>query len=128
MADQRPAHDSSAVRRELVAGGIRCGMSATTGRPAFSTLHPNRLPAPTTENWSWQLHGSCLGYPSEIFFPDDKRGQPLKRLENQAKDICRDCPVLSKCRDHALTAPEAFGVWGAMTAVERAKLLAASAG
>jgi WhiB family transcriptional regulator, redox-sensing transcriptional regulator len=99
-------------------------MRATTRRPAFNTVHPRWLPAPTTENWNWQLRGSCLGYPSEVFFPDDKRGQLLRHLEDQAKEICRDCPVLSKCRDYALTTPEPYGVWGAMTAIERAKLLA----
>jgi WhiB family redox-sensing transcriptional regulator len=94
-----------------------------TRRPAFDTLRPRRLPAPTMENWSWQLQGSCLGCPSEVFFPDGKRGHPLKRLEDRAKEICRDCPVLSTCRNYALTAPEMHGVWGAMTALERARLL-----
>jgi hypothetical protein len=95
-----------------------------TGRPAFDTLRPRWLPAPTLENWSWQLRGSCLGYPSEVFFPDGKQGQPLQHLEDRAKDICRDCPVLSMCRNYALSAPEMHGIWGAMTARERAKLLA----
>jgi WhiB family redox-sensing transcriptional regulator len=29
--------------------------------------------------------------------------------------------VLAQCRTHALKTPEAYGVWGAMTAAERAR-------
>ncbi|MCT2591101.1 WhiB family transcriptional regulator [Streptomyces sp. N2-109] len=38
----------------------------------------------------------------------------------EAKAECRACPVLDACREWALTQPEGYGVWGGMTAVERA--------
>ena len=73
-----------------------------------------------SSDWSWQLRGHCLTVPSEIFFPEDHASRRARReREEQAKRICRTCPVLSTCREHALTTPERFGVWGATTARER---------
>jgi WhiB family transcriptional regulator, redox-sensing transcriptional regulator len=81
-----------------------------------------RLPAPIVDNWAWQRYGRCVGAPSEVFFPEDAgRGQRRSR-EAQAKLLCRGCPVLAACRQHALRTPEMHGVWGAMSASERAHL------
>lgn len=79
-------------------------------------------PRPLMQEWSWQFQGECKDYPIEMFFPDG-RGRHLQRLEDAAKRICRKCPVLASCRDHALRAPEAYGIWGALTSRERAHLL-----
>jgi WhiB family transcriptional regulator, redox-sensing transcriptional regulator len=87
-----------------------------------STARPANLPAPRFDEWSWQLEGSCLAYPPEMFFPDERGGQ-LRRREATAISVCRDCPVVVKCRDYALTAPEMHGIWGAMTARERVSVL-----
>jgi WhiB family redox-sensing transcriptional regulator len=83
-----------------------------------------RLPPPTEEAWNWQLRGKCLEYPVGLFFPEE-RGQSSnrRRQENEAKSICRQCPVLAECRAHALRTPEQHGIWGAMTAGERAREL-----
>jgi WhiB family redox-sensing transcriptional regulator len=40
--------------------------------------------------------------------------------EHRAKAICRECPVLEKCRDHALAVGEVYGIWGGMSESERA--------
>nr|WP_286175259.1 WhiB family transcriptional regulator [Mycobacterium sp. DL99] len=84
---------------------------------------PRNLPPPALDEWSWQLHGRCRDHPAEAFFPDQVRGRQLRKREDAAKAICRDCPVLARCRDHALAAPEPYGIWGAMTARERAIVL-----
>lgn len=93
-------------------------------RPSRPTIpvyrSPQNLPPPVLDEWSWQLHGSCRDYPAEVFFPDEVRGRGLRTREEKAKQICRACPVLDRCRRHALTAPEPYGIWGAMTARERA--------
>ncbi len=69
----------------------------------------------------WQMHGSCLDHPSEWFFPEEETRKTVRReRERLAKSICRGCPVLATCRDHALRAGEKHGIWGAMTARERA--------
>lgn len=71
--------------------------------------------------WEWQLQGRCRALPAHIFFPDDHRGQALREREEKAKRVCRGCPVLVTCREHALQLPGRFGVWGAMTARERSR-------
>jgi len=77
--------------------------------------------------WRWQLRGSCQDFPAELFFPEEEPRKRIRReREERAKRICRGCPVLSMCRDHALAVPEKYGVWGAMTTQERAKLAAAA--
>lgn len=40
--------------------------------------------------------------------------------EHRAKAICRECPVLAQCRDHALAVGEVYGIWGGMSESERA--------
>ena len=90
-------------------------------RPAIPVYRsPRNLPPPSLEEWSWQQRGLCRDHPAEVFFPEEARGRPLRRREDAAKAICRTCPVLDQCRAHALSAPEPYGIWGAMTARERA--------
>lgn len=84
---------------------------------------PRNLPPPRFDEWSWQLQGSCQGYPLELFYPEE-RGQLLRTREERAKRICRECPVIDACRKYSLRAPEAFGIWGALTPRERARYLA----
>lgn len=90
---------------------------------SFARTHCVRLPRPIEDEWSWQRQGSCLDYPLAVFFPEDDAKSGLRRREEVAKGICRGCPVLLKCRDHALNTPEQHGVWGAMSARERARAL-----
>ena len=76
-----------------------------------------------TAFWSWQLRGSCQEFSAELFFPEEEPRRRIRReREEQAKRICRDCPVLATCREHALTTPERYGVWGAMTTQERLRV------
>ena len=90
---------------------------------SFGRTHCLRLPPPTEDAWHWQLRGNCSGHPLEVFFPDDDSRSSLRRREDAAKRICRQCPVVNECRDHALRTPEHHGIWGAMTARERARTL-----
>lgn len=70
------------------------------------------------------MRGLCRGLDSAIFFhPDYERGEARLRRDTVAKSLCRDCPVQTQCRTHALTAREPFGVWGGLTAEERHQLL-----
>ena len=79
-----------------------------------------RLPTPVADEWDWQLHGSCRGVDSTFFFhPDAERGPARRAREERAKAICRACPVLEQCREHALAVQEPYGIWGAMGEGER---------
>lgn len=83
-----------------------------------------RLPSAHTDNWEWQLLGSCRSYDSAVFFhPEAERGRARARREAAAKAICRGCPVLAACRNHALTTREPYGVWGGLSEGEREALL-----
>ncbi|MFE5707609.1 WhiB family transcriptional regulator [Rhodococcus koreensis] len=70
---------------------------------------------------NWQRRASCRGTDTEVFFsPDGERGRGRAQREHTAKQICLNCPVLTECRAHALTA-ESHGIWGGMSESERAR-------
>lgn len=88
-----------------------------------------RQPGPMAEVWDWQFEGSCRTVSPEAFFhPEGERGSARRRRDERAKAVCRACPVLEQCREHALAAREPYGVWGALTEDERAALVGSSAG
>jgi WhiB family redox-sensing transcriptional regulator len=85
-----------------------------------------RLPTPVAEVWDWQLHGSCRGESTSLFFhPDGERGPARARRQNAAKAVCSRCPVIEACLKHALSVREPYGVWGGMSEEERTRLIAA---
>ncbi len=73
-----------------------------------------------TESWDWQLHGSCRGLDSSVFFsPEGERGRSRSVRVRRAKSICSSCPVRAECRKFALAAGEQYGIWGGMSEDER---------
>ena len=80
-----------------------------------------RLPPPTVERWDWQLTAACRGMDSSLFFaPDGERARARNRRTVKAKAICAGCPALIDCRNYAIAAGETSGIWGGLTADERA--------
>jgi WhiB family redox-sensing transcriptional regulator len=89
----------------------------------YRTQSPS-LPQPNSEHWDWQRNALCRGLDSTVFFPPNgSRGRDLEAQELRAKAVCGQCPVRMQCQEHALDAHEPYGVWGGMTAKERALLL-----
>jgi WhiB family redox-sensing transcriptional regulator len=83
----------------------------------------SRLPNVVAEEWEWQLKGACRGADSSLFFhSDNERGSARDRREARAKEICRSCPVLRRCREHALSVEEQYGIWGGLGEIERREL------
>lgn len=83
-----------------------------------------RLPAPIEESYAWQWQGSCMGQDSSVFFsPEAERGVKRQRREDAAKAICATCPVMERCRQHALAVQEPYGVWGGLSESDRARIL-----
>lgn len=75
---------------------------------------------PTTDNYDWQMRGLCRGEDSAKFYhPDGERGRARALREAMAKEICKHCPVLQECRNHALENREEYGIWGGMGEKER---------
>lgn len=86
----------------------------TSGRVALGTAPGTS----TREGERWQDRGSCFGESFDTFFPPDERYQ-----ERVARTFCRSgCPVLDQCREHALTHPERYGVWGGLTEGQREQI------
>lgn len=69
----------------------------------------------------WSRKSRCRSAPTSVFFPT--QGDDVQ----QAKAICRGCPVLVECRTYALTYPSLQGVWAALSEQERERIHAAEA-
>lgn len=54
----------------------------------------------------------------DLFLADNQ--QPDDEAVDEAKEMCLDCPIRQQCANWAL-AHEEFGIWGGMTASERAR-------
>ncbi|MGN5236878.1 WhiB family transcriptional regulator [Rhodococcus sp. SJ-3] len=68
----------------------------------------------------WMLAARCRGFETSVFFPQKESGLgPVAGAERDAKKICRTCPVIIECRDHALANDESHGIWGGMNYSER---------
>lgn len=88
-----------------------------------------RLPGPVAELWTWQIDGACRSVNPEVFFhPEGERGSRRRSRETTAKTVCSTCPVLVRCRSHALAVREPYGVWGGLTEAERESHYAGSPG
>lgn len=84
----------------------------------------NRLPGAQLDHWDWQLDAACRGMDSSLFFhPPNERDAARENRAAGAKAICRGCPVVAECLEHALRVREPYGVWGGRTEDERARLL-----
>ncbi|MDF3306239.1 WhiB family transcriptional regulator [Rhodococcus sp. T2V] len=84
---------------------------------AESVSRPARTPSTPGD---WRQTAACRGLESTVFFsPDQERGQDREKREKRAQQICRNCPVLRSCRDHALSTREPYGIWGGMTENDR---------
>ena len=79
---------------------------------------------PVYDEWAWQEESNCRNADSDLFFLDPMmRGKEKRNKEQEAKKICKGCPVVQQCLNHALSIPEFFGVWGGMTADQRNVIL-----
>lgn len=69
----------------------------------------------------WRDLAACRGEDPELFFPKGADGPWLLTIE-QAKTICRRCPVLDACLTFALNNPVPDGIYGGLTEIERRSL------
>lgn len=69
---------------------------------------------------NWQEEGLCRQVGGDLFYPG--KGDPISA--RAAKSVCRGCPVLVECGEHALEAREPFGIWGGMSERDRRLLRA----
>ena len=68
-------------------------------------------------NLSWRLRAACRGVDPDVFYPvSDEDAE-------EAKSICRACPVREACLEYALANRERDGVWGGATERERRRMI-----
>ena len=60
----------------------------------------------------------CREEDPELFFPIGNTGPALLQIE-EAKAVCRRCPVIEQCLQWALEAGQHDGVWGGLSEDER---------
>ncbi|MGH8895495.1 MAG: WhiB family transcriptional regulator [Egibacteraceae bacterium] len=70
---------------------------------------------------AWRDKAGCLDEDTEMFFPSGTTGTALDQIE-QAKAVCRSCPVITECLDWALETNQDAGVWGGLSEDERRTL------
>ena len=69
----------------------------------------------------WRSRAACLEKDPELFFPLSNTGPTLLQIE-EAKAVCRSCPVVDTCLQWALESGQDAGVWGGMSEDERRAL------
>ncbi|MFF3751442.1 WhiB family transcriptional regulator [Streptomyces sp. NPDC002018] len=69
----------------------------------------------------WRHHAMCREEDAELFFPVGSTGPALLQIE-EAKAVCRRCPVREQCLQWALEAGQNEGVWGGLSEDERRAL------
>lgn len=69
----------------------------------------------------FRFEGVCRDKDPELFFPigDTSKPGPAQTQANQAKAVCRTCPVMGQCLKWAMDTNQDAGVWGGMTESER---------
>ncbi|MFD6565344.1 WhiB family transcriptional regulator [Micromonospora profundi] len=66
----------------------------------------------------WRKRSACRDSDPELHFPVGTSGPALIQIE-QAKAVCRPCPVKADCLQFALDGGIDHGVWGGMSEEER---------
>jgi WhiB family redox-sensing transcriptional regulator len=70
---------------------------------------------------NWRDRAVCRSEDPDLFFPIGTSGPALMQTE-QAKAVCRRCPVREECLRWALDTGECMGVWGGTSEMERRAL------
>ena len=75
------------------------------------------LLAVSSKDRSWMDQASCKGMPVSIFYPEKDAGSKTKT--NQAKQVCKNCPVKQECLEYGIA--EVYGTWGGLAPRKRQK-------
>jgi WhiB family redox-sensing transcriptional regulator len=68
--------------------------------------------------YDWRDDATCREEDPELFFPLGNSGAYLAQIE-EAKAVCRRCPVIGACLQWALETSQDAGVWGGLSENER---------
>ncbi|MFI1224735.1 MULTISPECIES: WhiB family transcriptional regulator [unclassified Streptomyces] len=70
---------------------------------------------------NWRLHAACREEDPDLFFPIGSTGPAVVQTE-EAKAVCRACPVQAACLEWALENRQDSGIWGGLSENERRAL------
>jgi WhiB family transcriptional regulator, redox-sensing transcriptional regulator len=71
-----------------------------------------------TVHMSWRGDAACRDADPDLFFPIAATGAASRQME-EAKQVCRVCPVQIQCRAWAVDNGVTDGIWGGTTPDER---------
>ncbi|GHB67922.1 transcriptional regulator WhiB [Streptomyces viridiviolaceus] len=72
-------------------------------------------------NTDWRGRGACREEDPELFFPVGNTGGAFLQIE-EAKSVCRRCPVIETCLQWALETGQQHGVWGGLSEDDRRRM------
>ncbi len=72
-------------------------------------------------NTNWRDRSACREEDPDLFFPIGNTGPALLQTE-EAKAVCRRCPVMERCLQWALESGQEHGVWGGLDEDERRRM------
>ncbi|MGC5041090.1 WhiB family transcriptional regulator [Streptomyces sp. DT73] len=72
-------------------------------------------------NTDWRSFSVCKDEDPELFFPIGTTGPALLQIE-EAKAVCRRCPVMELCLQWALDSVQEHGVWGGTDEGDRRRM------
>jgi WhiB family redox-sensing transcriptional regulator len=72
-------------------------------------------------NPNWRARAACRTEDPDLFFPVGNTGPALYQIE-EAKAVCRRCPVMERCLQWALDSGQEHGVWGGLSEDDRRRM------
>lgn len=69
----------------------------------------------------WRSAAACRTDDPDLWFPQGNTGPWLVQIE-EAKAVCRRCPVIEQCLTYALQETPSDGIFAGLTALERSKV------
>lgn len=87
----------------------------TTAMSRVNSPSISRPPSTAAPDWN---AAECRKHDPELFFPIGTSGPALLQAE-QAKAVCRECPIGKDCQDWATATRQPYGVWGGESEQER---------
>jgi WhiB family redox-sensing transcriptional regulator len=87
----------------------------------FTSIRADDCYSRGVRTMDWRHQAQCLDEDPELFFPIGNTGPALLQIE-EAKAVCRRCPVVDTCLKWALENGQDAGVWGGLSEDERRAL------
>ena len=79
-------------------------------------------PTVTGDVQDWRDRSACLGEDPELFFPIGEGLEAVMQADD-AKAVCRRCPVVMTCLEWSLETRQPHGVWGGLDERQRVNVL-----